>query len=149
MSRIIPIVLALAAAVALIVVGIAVVHAPRSATQAAALSGPVQSGDYTGTTSQGQPVTFTVSGSTVTNIVYGWQANCDDGQSHTNSIAPGDATLNGSSFSVSSTLTTGASAQFAGTISGHSASGTFSRSGGSAFNTNCAASGTWTASASS
>jgi hypothetical protein len=34
---------------------------------------------------------------------------------------------------------------FHGVISGKTASGTFSRSGGSSFGTNCSASGTWTA----
>jgi hypothetical protein len=109
---------------------------------------PVLAGPYSGLTSQGQPVSFTVSGSTVTSISFGWSAVCSDGQRHTNSIAAGSTALSGNTFTLNTqfpSTPTPLSVSFHGVLSGKSASGTFSRSGGSAFGTNCSASGTWSA----
>jgi hypothetical protein len=110
---------------------------------------PVLSGPYSGYTSRGQAVSFTVSGSTVTNILFVWTAVCSNGQSHSNTISAGSATLRGNSFTLTAAFPsspTTLAVTFRGVISGRSAYGTFSRSGGSSFDTNCSASGSWTAS---
>jgi hypothetical protein len=116
-------------------------------------SGGVPSGaqSFVGTTDQGQPISFTVLGSTVNSVRFGWTAKCDDGQVHSNTIALGSAPIaDDGSFSVSGTLTTGGYGQVDGKIDGDNASGTLSRSKGSAFGTNCVASGvTWEAHAGS
>jgi hypothetical protein len=101
---------------------------------------------FVGTTSQGLQISFAVLADTVTSVQFGWRAKCDDGLVHTNTIALGSAPLQDGAFSVSGTLETGGYGQVDGKVTGDSASGTLSRSRGSAFNTNCVATGvTWSA----
>jgi hypothetical protein len=103
---------------------------------------------FVGTTSQGLQISFAVLADTVNGVQFGWRAKCDDGQVHTNTIALGSAPIQDGSFSVSGTLETGGFGQVDGKITGDSATGTLSRSRGSAFNTNCVATGvTWEAQA--
>jgi hypothetical protein len=103
---------------------------------------------FVGTTSQGLQISFAVLGDTVDSVQFGWRARCDDGQVHTNTIALGSAPLQDGSFSISGTLETGGFGQVDGKVAGDSATGTLSRSRGSAFNTNCVATGvTWNAQA--
>jgi hypothetical protein len=116
-----------------------------ASSNTAATSLSPRSGSYQGTTNDGLPVSFTLNNNVVAGIQFSWQAVCDDGQLHQNTIEPGNAPLSGDMFSVSGVLDTGASARFAGAISGDSSTGTFARSGPSAFNTDCAESGTWKA----
>jgi hypothetical protein len=109
------------------------------------VNAPPANGSYQGTTNDGLPVSFTVSDNAITGIQFGWLTVCADGQLHQNMIEPGDGNMSNGSFSVSGTLNTGAAAKFSGTISGDTSTGTFSRSGPSAFNTDCVESGTWKA----
>ncbi len=103
-------------------------------------------GNYVGTTSQGLPITFTASSSSVDDITFTWQALCADGQTHTNSIAIGGGSINGGAFSASGVLNTGGQATVTGQVSGTTASGQLSRSGPTAFGTNCTDTGVnWTA----
>jgi hypothetical protein len=104
---------------------------------------------FYGTTSQGLPINFSVSATTVNSLSFGWTALCADGQHHTNSIFAGDAPLNQGNFSMGGTLDTGGTFQVNGVVNGTTASGTLSRSGPSAFGTfDCTASGvTWQAQA--
>ncbi len=105
---------------------------------------------FVGTTDQGLQISFGVVANTVNGVRFGWRAKCDDGQVHSNTIALGSAPVQDGSFSVSGTLTTGGYGQVDGKIDGDSASGTLSRSHGSAFNTNCVAKDvSWTAHAAS
>ena len=46
-------------------------------------------GTYAGTTSQGLPITFTVSRNAVLSIDFGWRARCADGRKHVNTISGG------------------------------------------------------------
>jgi hypothetical protein len=108
-------------------------------------------GAYSGKTSQGLPITFTVSpGGTISVVRFGWRARCEDGKVHTNTILLGGGRIRTRAFSVHGTLETGGIAQVDGSFDGDSASGTLSRAKGSAFGTNCVASGIgWHASAGS
>jgi hypothetical protein len=105
---------------------------------------------YTGTTSQGLPITLTATATTVLSVDYVWRADCADGQTHSNTISVPGGPLDHGSFSASGILNTGGHYQVGGTIDGSSASGTLSRSGPSAFGTfDCTAAGvTWHAQAS-
>ena len=98
-------------------------------------------GNYAGTTSQGLPISFTVTPTAVESIQFGWRAICADGKSHTNTIALGTAQLASGSFTASGTLNTGASSSVSGTVVGSTASGSLSRTGPSAFGTDCADTG--------
>ena len=110
-------------------------------------SGTVAGGStYVGTTSQGLPISFTASSSQVSDITFAWTAHCADGQTHTNSIEIGGASIASGAFSSSGTLNTGGQASVSGQISGANASGRLSRSGPTAFGTDCTDNGvTWTA----
>jgi hypothetical protein len=99
-------------------------------------SGP-SAGGFAGRTSQGLPISFTVTPGSVNSITFTWQAVCADGQRHTNTILLGSATLAGGSFATGATLDTGASSSISGKIQGGTASGVLSRSGPSAFGTDC------------
>jgi hypothetical protein len=104
------------------------------------------SGDYVGTTSQGLPISFTVTPTSVESIRFSWQAICADGQSHSNTIALGNTSINAGAFSVSGTLDTGAASSVSGNLVGDTASGDLSRSGPSDFGTDCTDTGvTWQA----
>ncbi len=101
---------------------------------------------YTGTTDQGLPIALVVSKNAVTGVRFGWRARCQDGQVHTNSIALGGGPIRHGAFRVGGTLETGGVAHVAGSVNGPTASGHLSRSEGSAFGTNCRATGiTWRA----
>jgi hypothetical protein len=105
---------------------------------------------FSGTTSQGLPINFSVTATSVNSLSFGWTALCADGQHHTNSIFAGDALLNQGSFTMGGTLNTGGTFQVDGVVNGTTAAGTLSRSGPSAFSAfDCTASGvTWQAQAS-
>lgn len=109
-------------------------------------SGPMA---FSGTTSQGLPIDFSVRAGSVRSLSFDWTALCADGQHHTNSIFGGDAPLDMGNFSMGGTLNTGGTFQVDGIVNGTTASGTLSRSGPSAFGTfDCTASGvTWQAQA--
>ncbi len=135
---------------ATVLVGLAVAGCGDSSTTTIITTAPSSGQAFAGTTSQGLPISFTVVGNTVNGVRFGWRAKCDDGQVHSNTIALGPAPIQDGSFSVSGTLTTGGYGQVDGKIDGDSASGTLSRSHGSAFNANCVATGvTWEAHAGS
>ncbi len=104
---------------------------------------------FSGTTSQGLPINFSVVGTSVTDLSFGWTAFCADGQHHTNSIYGGGAPLDEGSFTMGGTLNTNGTFQVDGVVNGTTAAGTLSRSGSSAFGTfDCTASGvTWQAQA--
>jgi hypothetical protein len=122
------------------VVGLAVVAVVAYLALHHSSSG-ASAGSFAGTTSQGLPISFTVTSSSVSAITFAWQAVCADGQSHTNTIILGTAPLAGGTFATNATLDTGASSSVSGKIQGDNASGVFSRSGSSAFGTDCTASG--------
>ena len=101
---------------------------------------PFEPGSYVGATSQGLPVALEVGPTTVRAFYYRWRALCEDGQTHENGIILDEPTLiSEGRFSYDRILTTGARAEVSGQLSGSTASGTLSRSGGSAFNTDCVA----------
>jgi hypothetical protein len=100
-----------------------------------------QTGKYKGKTSQGLPISFTVSSTAVASINFRWRARCADGRKHSNTIIAGGGPLHNGRFSLGGTLNTGGTAHVAGQLKGSTASGTLSRSGPSAFGTNCLAAG--------
>lgn len=107
---------------------------------------PTSTDSYTGTTSQGLPITFTASESEIVSLNFGWRATCADGQVHSNTISLGSAPIQDGSFSLGGTLNTGGVAHVEGKLNGSTASGTLSRAKGSAFGTDCVATGiTWEA----
>lgn len=102
---------------------------------------PFSVGDYQGTTSQGLPIFFTVTPTSVEDVVFGWRARCADGRVHTNMIDLDGARIDHRRFSVRGLLTTGGRAHVIGRLSGGRARGRLSRWAGSAFNTDCVARG--------
>ena len=96
---------------------------------------------YAGTTSQGLPISFAATPRAVLTVSFDWRARCADGQVHTNTIRLGGAPIENGSFVIDGTLTTGGVAHVEGTVRGDKASGQLSRSKGSAFGTNCLATG--------
>ena len=95
--------------------------------------------DFVGTTSQGLPISFTVTPTSVESIQFAWRAVCSDNQTHSNTIILGSAPITSGNFSAFGKLDTGASSAVSGHVRGRSATGQLSRSGPSAFGTNCAA----------
>jgi hypothetical protein len=95
--------------------------------------------DFVGRTSQGLPISFTVTSTSVESIEFAWRAVCSDGQTHSNTIALGSASLAFGNFSASGQLDTGAFSALSGHVSGRTATGELSRSGPSAFGTDCSA----------
>ena len=104
-------------------------------------SGAAETQTYTGTTSQGLPIAFAASPNAVLTLRFGWRARCEDGQVHTNTIQLGGAPIEHRSFVIDGNLTTGGVAHVDGPLDGNRASGHLSRSEGSAFGTNCIATG--------
>ena len=96
---------------------------------------------YTGTTSQGLPISFAASPNAVLTLSFDWRARCEDGQVHRNTIRLGGGPIQNGSFVIDGNLTTGGVAHVEGTLKGKRASGHLSRSEGSAFGTNCIATG--------
>ena len=93
--------------------------------------------DFVGTTSQGLPISFIVTPTSVESIQFAWRAVCSDSQTHSNTIFLGSASIRSGSFSTSGELNTGASSAVSGHVSGRIATGQLSRSGPSAFDTSC------------
>ena len=113
-------------------------------------SSPDSATSYAGTTDQGLPVTIIATSNAVLEFTFGWRAPCADGQERTNSIRIGGAPIRDGSFSFDSVLETGGVAEVEGKIDKDGASGTLSRSKGTAFGINCTATGIdWHASAGS
>lgn len=113
-------------------------------------SGSASATSYAGTTDQGLPVTIIATSNAVLEFTFGWRAPCADGQERTNSIRIGGAPIRDGSFSFDSVLETGGVAEVEGEIDGDSASGTLSRSKGTAFGVNCKVTGvSWEADAAS
>ncbi len=104
-------------------------------------SSPSGTRTYTGTTDQDLPITLTATQDAVLSLTFGWRAPCDDGKERSNSIRIGGAPIRDGSFSFDSVLETGGVAQVEGKIEGDSASGTLSRSKGTAFGINCEVTG--------
>jgi hypothetical protein len=96
---------------------------------------------YSGTTSQGLPITVTVSNSYVSMVQFGWRASCEDGQVHENTIVLRGGVIQDGSFRTGGTLETGGIAHVSGHFDGGTVSGVLSRSRGSAFGVNCTATG--------
>ena len=92
---------------------------------------------YAGTTEQGLPISFSTTPNAVVDLSFGWRAPCADGRVRSNSISLGGGPIHDGTFSFGGVLETGGVAQVEGTIDGDSASGTFSRSKGTAFGINC------------
>jgi hypothetical protein len=124
--------LILVALVAVVIGGYVALH--RSSSGAS-------TGSFAGTTDQGLPISFTVTSRSVQSITFAWHGVCADGQSHTNTIVLGSTPLAGGSFATGGTLNTGASSAISGTIQGNASSGMLSRSGPSAFGTDCTVNG--------
>ncbi len=103
--------------------------------------GPPPEGRYVGQTSQGLPISFIVAGGEIHEINFGWRARCDDGRIHANTIALPGGGIDYGAFSSGGGLETGGIAHVDGTFDGARASGELSRSRGSAFGTNCRATG--------
>ncbi len=126
---------------------VALALAACGASTSTSASGPAgDAGAYVGTTSQGLPISFIVTGNSVESIQFGWRATCADGHSHTNGIELGGTSIASGVFAATGVLDTGASASVTGKVVGATASGSLSRSGPSAFGTNCTDTGVaWTA----
>lgn len=96
-------------------------------------------GTYTGTTSQGLPIFFTVSRTAVRSVLFRWRGRCGDGKAHTNTVfLRGRALVHRRRFSLGGRLDTGGSARVSGRLEGVRASGTLSRTGASASGARCA-----------
>jgi len=92
---------------------------------------------YSGTTEQGLPISFAATENAVLDLSFGWRAPCADGQVRSNSIGLGGTSIHNGTFSFGGVLETGGVAQVEGQIDGDRASGTFTRSRGTAFGINC------------
>jgi len=102
---------------------------------------PYRTGTYAGITSQGLPISFTVTETSVENVSFVWRARCADGRTHTNGIGLGGARVERGRFSVRGRLFTGGRAHVVGRLNGGRARGRLSRWAGSAFDTVCVARG--------
>ena len=96
---------------------------------------------YSGTTSQGLPISFSLANDYVLTVRFGWRARCEDGQVHENTIILPGGPIRDGAFRTGGTLETGGIAHVTGHLKGGNASGVLSRSRGSAFGVNCTASG--------
>jgi hypothetical protein len=112
-----------------------------SGESTSAAGGAPAEGRYAGETSQGLPISFIVAGETVRDISFGWRARCADGQIHSNTIALPGGAIHYRVFSSGGGLETGGIAHVDGKFDDGRASGELSRSRGSAFGTNCRATG--------
>jgi hypothetical protein len=100
-------------------------------------------GTYSGTTSQGLPITLTVSRKAVLSLDFGWRAKCADGLRHVNTISGGGGPIDHGHFAIGGVhiLNTGGSFHVNGNLRRASAWGKLSRAGPSAFGTNCLTTG--------
>ena len=96
-------------------------------------------GTYVGETSQGLPISFTVSRSAIGYLSFQWRAHCADGRIHTNTISLGGAEVYGGRFAVGGELNTLGMAHVDGRLRGNRAAGALSRWRSSAFDTDCVA----------
>jgi hypothetical protein len=103
--------------------------------------GAAGAASYVGSTGQGLPISFAATPNNVLTLSFDWRARCEDGQVHQNTIRLGGAPIENGSFVIDATLETGGIAHVEGTVDGKTASGSLSRSKGSAFGTNCRATG--------
>lgn len=92
---------------------------------------------FSGTTEQGLPISFAATENAVLDLTFDWRAPCADGQVRSNSIGLGGTSIHNGTFSFGGVLETGGVAQVEGQIDGDRASGTFSRSRGTAFGIDC------------
>ena len=129
-----------AALLALLLVGWVVAGCGSEETTAGPGGAP-REGHYAGETSQGLPISFIVVGSAVRELRFDWRARCEDGLVHENTIALPGGGIHSDSFSSGGPLETGGIAQVDGSFDGGQFSGELSRSRGSAFGTNCRATG--------
>jgi hypothetical protein len=125
----------------LLAVGCALAGCDNAGEPTSPASSMPPDGRYAGETSQGLPVSFVVAGTQVREISFGWRARCDDGQVHANTIALPGGGIHYRVFSSGGQLETGGIAHIAGKFDGEQASGELSRSRGSAFGTDCRATG--------
>lgn len=125
-------------ATALLVAGCAGTEETTTVTSTiTAPSGGSDARAYRGTTDQGLPVSFVVRGNAVLGFTFGWRAPCEDGSTRSNSIRLGGTSIHKGVFSFGGVLETGGVAQVEGRVSGDRASGSFSRSRGTAFGVDC------------
>ena len=110
----------------------------ESTVTAPAPSGPTA---YSGTTEQGLPISFGVTPGAVVELTFGWRAPCADGRARSNSIRLQGVPLHDGAFAFSGTLETGGVVRIEGRIDGDRASGSFARSGGTAFGVDCKVAG--------
>jgi hypothetical protein len=92
---------------------------------------------YNGTTAQGLHISFTRTGSAVSDIQFEWSGTCNDGHEHQSLITISGAHLSSGAFSDTDTLPSQGHATVSGTIAGSSATGTLSRTGPSIYGTDC------------
>ncbi len=117
-----------------------------SAALAKAWPSTFKSGPYAGTTSQDLSISFKVSQTRVSAVRFVWRGRCADGTRHTNTIYAGGGPIENGRFSLGGTLNTGGRFHVDGKLQGGGAVGHLSRSGPSAFGTNCRTAGvTWQA----
>jgi len=96
-------------------------------------------GRYVGVTSQGLPISVSVSGADVRSVAFRWRGTCDDGKTHTNKvILRGRTRVRRGRFSIGARLDSGGSARVSGRLHDDHASGTLSRVGASVSGTKCA-----------
>jgi hypothetical protein len=135
----------------MVIAGLAIAGCGRAATSVSTTAtNGFTTRSYDGSTSQGLPISFAATSTSVESVEFEWRATCADGQTHTNKIGLGGGSIQAGGFSLGGTLDTGAFAQVEGTVRGDRASGQLSRSGPSAFGTDCLATGvTWQAHAAS
>jgi len=95
-------------------------------------------GKYTGTTSQGLPISIAVNRAEVRTVHFRWRGKCGDGRGHANTvILRGRARVRHGRFSLGARLDSGGSAQVSGRLHADHASGTLSRVGASISGTSC------------
>ncbi len=97
-----------------------------------------RSGKYTGTTSQGLPISIAVNRAETRTVVFRWRGRCGDGRVHANAvILRGRARVRHGRFSLGARLDSGGSARVSGRLHADHASGTLSRVGASISGTSC------------
>jgi len=109
----------------------------KTASEPSEGTAPSGATTYVGTTDQGREISFAATSSAVFDLSFGWSAPCADGKVRSNSIDLGGAAIHDGTFSFGGVLETGGVAQVEGKIDGDIASGTFSRSRGTAFGIDC------------
>jgi hypothetical protein len=99
-------------------------------------------GTYTGTTSQGLPITITVHQTTVRSVFFRWRGRCSDGKTHTNALYLGAAAeVHRGHFSLKGRLDSGGSARVSGRLKGVHGFGVLSRTGANGSGAKCTVKG--------